>query len=188
MGCSCQADPCACDGQFTVLDASSVGRTLARDLAPTVDCLRDLYTSMGLRTYQVALIKTQWSGGERGVGQESVISEELILPTPKVAELTALGTTVEPTGSLESGNLLVTQISPRYTEEQLTGLGADGSALPDDMQFYWEVRFLGPGAPPLRRRFGVGSVPSLSMSRFEWQVRLVKASDDRERYSGAANG
>lgn len=187
MSCACGADPCAC-GPFTVLDADNVRSTLARELIPVIDCARDLFTSLGVRSYQVMLVKTQWSGGERGRGQESVVWEQMLLPTPKVAELTSIRRDLEALGTIEAGTLRVSEISARYSEDLLTGLGEDGSKLPKDMQFYWEVNFISPGTPSIRRRFIPKAAPSLNLAKIQWVVDLVKVSDDRLRISGAANG
>lgn len=185
MSCAvCTYEVCACRGPFTVLDSVSAGQTLIRSLVPCVDQIRDLYTSLGARAYQVALIRTQWSGGERGEGQESVVSEELVLPTPLVESVGSVGRSAEQFGLAESGSVTVQQISASYTEDQLVGLGLGGQRIPDDQSFYWEIRALTPDGTTVRRRFFPKAVPTLNMLKFEWTVSLEKAGNDRGRDRG----
>lgn len=185
MSCaSCEQEPCRCPGQFTVLDQVSAGRTLLRSLVPCVDQIRDLYTQFGARSYQVAMVRTKWSGGERGMGHESVLSEELVLPTPLVAALSGVDRTAQQFGLAETGSVQVSQISARYTEDQLVGLGAGGERIPEDESFYWEVRAIVSDGTVARRRFFPQSVPSLDMLKLEWTVTLTKAGEDRGRSGG----
>lgn len=181
MACcvSCGSQVCQCDP--TVLSGSAIDCTLVASMTSTVDCIRDLYTSFGARPYQVMLVWTSWSGGVRGRGVEEIVREELILPTPKISDLTDLSRDLSAVGTDDSGSIRVTEISPKYTEDYLLGRPDDGAAIATDQHFYWEVRFpradgLGP-----RRRFVPKSAPSLDALAFQWKISLLKVSEDRMR-------
>lgn len=176
---SCGSQVCQCDP--TVLEGPEIGCTLVSSLAGTVDCVRDLYTSLGARPYQVMLVWTSWSGGARGRGVEEVVREELILPTPKISDLTDLRRDLSSVGTDESGSIRVTEISPKYTEDYLLGRSDDGAAIAADQNFYWEVRFPRVDGLGVRRRFVPKSAPSLDALAFQWKISLLKASEDRMR-------
>ncbi len=187
MACcsSCgSASACSCDP--TVLVGPAIAHTLAASLVPTVDCIRDLYTCMGVRPYTVALIWTQWSDGRRGEGTEGVIREEALLPTPKVAEL-SLKREVQSIGVEETGTTRVSEISASYSEDFLLGRGPNGERIPADQSFYWEVRYPQVNGKGVRRRYTVEGSPTLDSMKFQWVVSLQKASEDRTR-SGNVRG
>src|SRR5581483_8497539 len=75
--------------EFTTVEAAQAQPmgTLIDQLTPTVDCLRDLQTQLGARQYEVTLVWTRWTGGERGVGDEYVVTALPMLPTPLVSDL-----------------------------------------------------------------------------------------------------
>jgi hypothetical protein len=158
-------------------------RTLTRTLTPCVDAIRDLSTCLGARPYQVLMVRTRWSGGERGVGLEELVSETYVLPTPKIENLTAINTVLETIGSQEQGFLSITQISARYTEDELCGREAGGVAIGEDENFYWEVRLLQSDGYGWRRRFIVNAAPYLDMLNNQWNVKLIRVVADRERTS-----
>jgi len=168
--------------RFSVLDGEALTKTVIARLNPVADILRDLKTKpLGARPYQVKLVWTRWSGGERGVGVEEVFAEMLLLPTPASDRLTSLATVVQSIGSDDQGQFTVSEISPRYTEDQLLGRLNDGTPVPDDQNFYWEVYYPRRHEPGVRRRFVPSSPPDYHATRFEWTIRLTKASEDRSR-------
>ncbi len=166
--------------RFTVLSGNDLRRTLVQRLTPVVDSLRNLNTVFGARPYQVRLIFTQWTGGERGVGFEEVILEQMILPTPKVL-LAGLKSEINPVGAEEEGAIRVTEISPRYTEDALVGSTPAGMSVDADTQFYWEVFYPRADGPGVRRRFTVGGTPSYNATKAQWGITLEKAIGDRSR-------
>ncbi len=170
---------------FTRLTSATFANTLTRRLVPVADSIRDLSTKVGLRPYQVRRVWTIWSGGRRGVGMETVLREELIEPTPKLGALDALTEQVIPVGTDEQGELVLDKISGRYTEEDLRGFTVTGNGelmrLEQAHQFYYEVEFFGGDAPSVRRRFYISGTPSYYPGRLCWQVRLVRAREDRTR-------
>ena len=189
MSCvSCSFSPCRCDKKFTVLSERTIDKTLVRSLTGCVDGIRDLYTCLGARAYSVSLLKTRWSSGDRGMGIEELISTKMILPTPLVSEVTALATEQLPIGNEEVGNVRVSQISPRFTEEELTGLEFDGCPIGDGENFYWEITFPKRTGDAVKRRFLPDAAPSYNPTAFEWEVVLVKASEDRLRVGDPRGG
>jgi hypothetical protein len=146
------------------------------------DSLRDLRVQFGLRPYLVRIIRTKWTDDERGDGGEFVLNEFPILPTPRVSDLTALTEVVNPVGLDEIGSILLTEVSGRYTEDQLRGLDIDGSPVPDDEQVYFEIEFPRPDSRPgERRRFFLRSAPNYLPDQFQWQIRLEQAHEGRSR-------
>ena len=57
--------------RFSQLNGMDLSKTLGRRLINTVDRLRDIPVRFGLRPYEVHVIRTRWTGGERGVGYPS---------------------------------------------------------------------------------------------------------------------
>jgi hypothetical protein len=209
-----------------------VSRTLAEDLVDVADCIRELYTDFGLRPYRVFLVWMGWtadedddgvvSGPERdllppelaaramsllpnlvevGVGRPVLLFEKELLPTPSV-EPAGISHQLDVTGDTEMGSILVTQISPRCSEDELMGLADPfrDPARPDTLRagidFFYEVRenrpagFVSPGYEafeprqelrPVRRRFRVNQAPSRDADAFQWSLGLDRADGERGR-------
>lgn len=168
---------------FTILRDNEYAQTLAGKLIPVADQLRDLLTRAGLRPYIVRLVWTQWSGGQRGYGTEEVVREDQLLPTPKIAPLTSIDAVQYSVGSEEIGEIMLEQISARYTEDYLLGRNEHGDSIPEDQQFYYEIEFPQENGvfPGIRRRFVISGTPSRFAGRFQWQVMLRKAVENRRR-------
>jgi len=179
---TCGFTPCkCCDGDFTVLDPSNIQKTLVASLTGCVDSIRDIYTCLGARTYTVSMIRTRWSGGSRGVGVEEVLEETMILPTPKISTLTALSTEQLSIGEEEIGAMQLSEVSARFTEDDLTGISMDGTPIPNDQNFYYEVQFPQPDGSAKRRRYSPDSAPNYDPLKFQWELSLVKIYEDRTR-------
>jgi len=180
MACaSCGTQACRCDS--TVLEGAAINRTLVASLGPVVDCVRDMYTTLGARPYQVMLVWTAWSGGKRGRGVECVYREEAVLPTPQISDISDLSRELSAVGVDESGSVRVSQISTKYTEDYLIGRSDDGSKIPEDQNFYWEIRFPRADGKGPRRRFIPQAAPTLDAMAFQWKISLLKVSEDRMR-------
>jgi len=168
--------------KFTPVTSQQIKGTLARKFVGLGDTLRNMLTTFGLRTYRVSLVGIQWSGGERGVGTPTVLSELLILPTPKLVDMTALTEIVQPIGLDEAGSVQVEQISGTFTEEQLLGRDANGNDIPADQEFFWEIEFPRlDGKPGEKRRFFPRGAPMYYPGRLQWVVRLEKGHSNRQR-------
>jgi len=168
--------------QFNDPTTMQLNATLARKLVPIADGLRNLLTRFGLRTYKVRIVRVRWSGVARGIGVPLVESSMDILPTPLVQDLTTLTEIVQPVGLDEVGTILVSEISGRFTDDQLRFLHTDGGEPEPNEEIFYEIEFPQlDGRPSIKRRFYLRSAPYYFAGRFQWQVRLEKAHEDRSR-------
>jgi hypothetical protein len=170
------------------LRSDEVPQTLAAELIPIVDEIRQLAVDLGANPYRVFLIHEQWPGPRRGQGDPVVISCREIVPPPKVSDMTATRMMLRSVGLTEEGSLLVSQISGHYTEDDLLGKTLDlqdpvkSRTGAGDVDFFWEVVENRPSNPaPVRRRYRPDGVPMLSRDGFQWKVPLVKAEPNRSR-------
>lgn len=146
-----------------------------------IDELRQLNTDFGLRPYRVYLIRTRWSGKRRGEGVETVFSEKEVTPTPKIDQISSLQNQLLDIGLDETGQLTVSEISPRYTETELTGVAQDGAEIPRNETFYWEVDLSrGDLDAKRRRRFVPKTAVYYDAENLQWTVTLTRVGNDRE--------
>lgn len=139
-------------------------RTLIDDLVPLVDEIRGIHQELGTRPYRVWTVRTRWTGGDRGEGDEVVVEEREILPTPRMTTgIDAMDRILHPVGADEEGNLSLAEISLTYTDTDLAPEVGDAE------QFYYEVRDT-KGGP--RRRFLLDSAPARSARDVGWTLRL----------------
>jgi hypothetical protein len=157
-------------------------RSLGQRLVPVADRLRALLTDFGLRPYTVSIVRTRWTGGRRGVGEEVVVEEIRLRPTPAIADMTGVSAIASPAGLAEQGEILLSKISGTMTEEQLRGISSDGTAIDADEQFFYEIHFPRvDGSPGERRRFFPTSAPYYNAGGLQWQVQLRKQNAERQR-------
>lgn len=165
-------------------------RTLAQQLVPTADTIRQLYTRFGLRPYRVYLVHAAWSGQVKGQGELRVLRRIEILPTPKVESLDSTSFFLKETGRTETGQIIVTQVSPKYAEDDLLGR-VPAVQDPDNprtslrnREFYWEVQEGREAAPKaVRRRYVPTAAPDQNRGDFCWTVTLR-----RQDYATGRNG
>lgn len=196
MGCGCGCGggtPCGApcppgprELTFCAPTPALIQNSLARLLIKPADALRNLQTLFGMRPYIVRFVRTQWSGGARGFGDESVVLVEPILPTPLLLSLDGLSRITNPIGTDEQGGLLLTEVSGCYTEDELVGRTHHGTApIPVEQGFYYEVEFIrADGVQDERRRFSPASAPEYVADQFNWRIRLERARPDRTRQTG----
>lgn len=184
MACATCGPTRRCSCAFTVVDDNNIGRSLVASLTPIADSIRNIGVYLGARQYTVTLVWTQWSGGERGSGDELVLATFPLLPTPLVPSLDPIAQQLQSFGEVEVGEIRVSQISPRFSEDTLVGrdiVVQAGLALPDDVSFYWEIYHPETGRPGIRRRFTLSGSPSKHPTQFQWTVMLTRAATDRLR-------
>ena len=172
---------------YTNLNGADLSRTLGRQLIDVVDMGRDLVSQFGLRPYEVHLVRTAWTGGERGQGEEFIVSDLPLLPTPKVADMSALRRELTVIGVEENGELMVSELSGRFSEGLLTGRDDATNPPEPQQQFYWEIRFPTPGDASgngIRRRFVTASAPTYDPMGFQWRVTLTRAHPERRPDGG----
>jgi hypothetical protein len=146
------------------------------------DSMRDIYTQLGLRTYSVRIIRTGWTGGRRGVGIEFIKEQIDILPTPKISSLDEVVEILQPVGLDEVGAINLSEISGRFTEDDLLGRIPNGIPLDKDEQIFYEIEFpRADGISGVKRRFIPRSAPYYNASYLQWSVRLEKTREDRGR-------
>jgi hypothetical protein len=177
MGC-----PGGCDNppKFTLLGNNDFAKTLAAQLIGVADSLRDLRVSFGLRPYNVRIIRTRWTSAMRGIGDEFITFEMILLPTPNVRDLSTLTEIVLPVGLDETGGVLVNEISGRYSEQTLRGLDSTGAPIGKNENIFYEIEFPRlDGGPSEKRRFSLRSAPMYRADKFDWQIRLEKSNENR---------
>lgn len=165
--------------------ADELANSLLRRLIPTVDAARAVGVRLGLRQYEVRIIRTQWTGEFRGEGEEFLVDERPLTPTPLVMGLDSVNRVFESVGAIEEGNVMVSEISGRYTEDYLTGYGQNGEPPGPNEQVFYEIRYPSVDGDGVRRRFTLRGTPSYFADKFEWRLRLEKAIEDRsaDRYA-----
>ena len=187
--CACGT---ACGGgcEFFSTTAASLKCSLAASLAGVADCARNIGVGLGLRPYTVHLVWTRWSGGERHVGQEEVVRQVQILPTPKVTAISDIQAALIAPGTDEQGMVRVSEVSVsgRYNEDLLLGRGTHGADTAPDQNFYWEVRYPQDDGTSIFRRFVPRGAPERDMERLEWKLDLNRAGEDRDRLTGVPQG
>lgn len=160
-----------------------LGSTLAQKLIPIADNVRNLFTRFGMRPYKVRIVRVRWSGGKRGRGAPHVARSIDLLPTPLVEDLSALTEVLEPIGVDETGVVTVSEISGRFTDDQLRYLSDDGAPPGPDEEVFYEIEYPQPDGAggDVVRRFTLRGAPDYKAGRFQWSVRLEKANEDRSR-------
>ena len=167
---------------FTRLNGPQLANTLGQLLVTPVDRIRDLATQLGMRPYNCAIIRTQWSGGARGHGVENVISTLYLEPTPKLVTMESLEEILNPVGLDENGQVQLIRVSGAYSEDHLRGLDSDGHGPEADQQWYYEIEFpRTDGKPSARRRFNLRGAPDYRAGKVGWTVKLEKAVENRQR-------
>lgn len=171
-----------CSHGYTQLKPGDIAYTLARRIIDPVDRARDVVTRLGFRPYVVRLVWLRWTAGGRGHGEPVVDREKVLLPTPKISDLTGVAIITNAAAADEQGGIMVSEISGCYTEEQLRGIDAPGHPVPDDQTFFWEIEFLrADGEDTKRRRFALRSAPYYDAEAAQWVVKLERARKDRLR-------
>lgn len=163
--------------------AMELSKTLGQRLIPVADRIRDLHTQFGLRPYKLRIVRVRWATGERGRGLPVVEKEIDILPTPLVQDMSTMMEIVQPVGLDEVGTIIVSEISGRFTDDDLRFADSDGTPLGPDEEVFYEIEFprTPDGLPGDKRRFFMRSAPMYFAARFQWQLRLEKTHPDRLR-------
>lgn len=173
---------------FTKFTGTEANRTLASKLAPVADKLRDLNTRFGRRNYNVTIFRTRWTGRTRGQGEERIIYQQDILPTPLLADLGSLSELATLHGLDETGTIQLSEVSHRFTEDMLMGIDPEGFEPLDTDNVFYEIEFPRPdGRPGPKRRFELRSAPTYRPDQFQWFLSLEKIEANRFR-DGSLNG
>lgn len=153
--------------------------TLVDSFGELVDDLRQIAVDFGLKPYRLFSIVTRWTGGEKGRGEELVVSEQELLPTPEV-DVAGLRGEMKSAGLNENGTLGVSEISPRYTEDDIYNL-FHCQPLPDGHFGFIELRMDCRDGNSRRRRFVVSGAPQRRADRFDWTAKMIEQWQPRDR-------
>lgn len=168
------------DTSTSPCDAGCPGEeTLAEQLSVIVDEARAEYTAIGLRPYRVFSVIVQWSGGIKGRGVPSVVSETEILPRPWVTT-EKLKDQATSSGIQERGMMKIKHISLRYTEDDIRALFFE-QPVTDPYEGFIEVRIDSRDGNPVRRRFVTKSAPYRNEEKFYWSCDLIEQDQARSR-------
>jgi len=141
-----------------------------------VDSVRQIYTDLGQRPYRLFSVVVRWTGGEDGRGEEELVQETELLPTPHV-DVKPLSTQIQSAGEDDHGYVKISQISPRYTEQDLKALFP--TALPRGNFAFLELRMDQRDGNQVRRRLTVADVPYRNAEAFQWEVKAYVQESQR---------
>jgi len=177
---SCASKP----NPYAPLTYAEIEKSFARKMIPLADSMRALGVRMGIKTYEVRIVRTAWTGGFRGEGVEYVVEEHQLTPTPLMTGLDGITQATESVGQIEQGNVTLSEISGRYSEDFLRGFGIDGTAPGPNEQVFYEVRYPTADGDGIRRRFYLRAGPAFYSDTAEWKLSLERQVEDRppERY------
>ncbi len=160
-------------------------RSLVEELGDVADDLRQLNTDLGMRPYRVFAVVIEWTGKEEGRGDPKIVVEQELLPTPLV-RMRGLRLELKSAGKTDRGYLEISELSPRYTEDQLQR-SFHVKPLTEAHEAFYEIRQdARDGAEPVRRRFVLRSVPERDVENFQWVIRVFAQNQARDR-KGAPN-
>lgn len=198
------------------LSPEEAKRTFANRFSRLADRTRQFATKFGVRPNRVYLRWTQWTGTERGEGDELDLLNYEILPTPRVTSLDMLSFSLAHAGVIPVGSLRVDRISVSFfTRDILVGKawpnvrqkpGVDRTTriprvapmpgmnalephIPEPYDFFWEIVEDGRGDNPAKRqKFRPMNEPFRRAGKVDWTVMLERVSEDRLRNNTSAIG
>lgn len=173
------------DGNLRPLDESlqdapcSPGMSLVEELGSVADDLRQLATDLGARPYRVFSIVVGWTGGAVGRGDQSILEETELLPTPSI-DLSTIRYIVTSGGKTDDGRVKMYEVSPRYTHDEIKTLFSRqlGPAEQQFIEVRLDERF---GADPVRHRLTLSGVPYYDATGFQWVLSLLVQQEERKR-------
>lgn len=137
------------------------------------DIRREVHGALGTRPHRVSIVTRTWSGVRRGEGSPTATVLELD-PPPKVTFL-GLRNELRPGGREEEGDVLLTEVSLRYTEAELqpsTAKNVEWAYRIEDAHGQGVApRYFTPIRPPIARRGdhrGDGT---------DWAITLKRVTD-----------
>jgi len=153
-------------------------RTLVEDLGDVVDDIRQIASDLGARPHTYHSITVRWSGGDIGRGEAEVIRDVAIVPTPRTEPVGYLDRSLLEAGVIERGDVVLTGVSPRLTEDEIDTLCGNVVDAPGYETFVEQRMDVRDGSTR-RRRFVAAKAPERRTS--DWRIVLRRADGDRAR-------
>jgi len=154
------------------------GNTLVESLGDVVDSIRQIAVDLGARPLTYHSVTIQWSGGEVGRGEATVIRDIAITPTPKTEPVGYADRKLEAGGAVERGDITLTGISPRFTEDEIDQLF--GVVAVAGEETFIEQRTDSRDGETRRRRFVLAKTPERRDTRCDWKAVLRQADGARQ--------
>lgn len=154
-------------------------RSLTESMQPVVDMARQITVDLGLRPYTVHSVVLCWSGGEVGKGSPRCEKETAFVPTPLV-DLQPVQQVTTPAGTTDRGIVNISEISARFSEDDIQNL-FHVQPLGPDREGFIEIRHDRRDGDTKRRRFRVMGVPWHDAENFMWRARMVAQDGGRTR-------
>lgn len=152
--------------------------TLVQSLEDDIDDIRQVATDLGARPHTYHSVTITWSGGEIGRGEPTVTRDVAIVPTPRTQAVGWLDRTTEAGGTTERGDIVLTGISPRFTEDEIDELFGTVE-LEAGVETFVEQRIDQRDGTTRRRRFMLAKTPERRPTNLDWRVTLRKADGNR---------
>lgn len=144
--------------------------SFTEEMGAVADEVREIRVEFGQRPYRVFSVVYEWSGGEEGRGELSIVSEREFRPRPHV-DLRPTRHEMTAAGEKMVGSARLTEVSPRMTEEQIFAFTQ--MPLKRGQFSFIEVRMdERDGTQVVRRRYIVRDIPYRNAKKFWWEVPL----------------
>jgi hypothetical protein len=157
----------------------AVQQSLVEQLGAVVDDIRQIARdpAIGLVPYTVHAVRLRWTGGQVGRGEAETVLDLPLLPTPMVNGLGDTARELKEGGSIERGDIRVTEVSPRYTEDELISYFGQT----DDEEGFLEVRIDERDGDTKRRRYVISRPPERRADLLDWKLVCRRQDGDRQR-------
>jgi hypothetical protein len=110
-------------------------KTFLDNIFPAIDSIRTIHDNFGTRPYTVKIVTERWSKGYQYEGEIIPVKELNIYPIPKIEKLNDLTGKYEPCGELLEGIIKISEISSKYSAEDLN------PKLSSEFQTYILIKF-----------------------------------------------
>ena len=177
--CGDSSDPCGDRSKFQQLTALQARTTTAQRLSKVMDRANQRMVQLGFRPYNVDLVWSRWTGGERGAGFEEPFKRVAITPSPIVTDLSNIALSPVATGILPMGSLKLDRIGVCYTSDELMGRLTGEPGTPEPFDFYIEVREDGRSGTGDRMKFRPSTTPHRGL--YGWSMSIERISADAAR-------
>ena len=157
--------------------------TLVEDLGGIVDDIRQIAVDFGARPLIYYSVTVRWSGGEVGRGESTIIRDTPILPTPRTEPVGYTDRMLESGGIVERGDITLSGISPRFTEDEIDQLF--GVVAIAGEETFIEQRTDSRDGQTRRRRFVLAKAPERRDTRCDWKA-VLRQADGARRLDGTA--